>query len=258
MSVNDNNHPISEDDLHAYVDGLLSPTRRDRVRAWLATHPEDAARVADWQRQNAALDALFPAPEAEARVQNMLDARPAAAVPGWAPVLRLAAALALVAVGLGAGWLARGMVGPPGAEVAEALVDEAMNAHLIYAAEVLHPVEVPASDAAHLVGWLSKRLGVQLSAPDLSADGYRLMGGRLLPADSGPAAQFMYEDAAGRRITVYATTGAPGTLAAFQFEERGDIAGIYWQDEALRYAVIGPLSRPDLASIATDVYRQLI
>ncbi|HHB81479.1 MAG TPA: anti-sigma factor [Aliiroseovarius sp.] len=133
-----------------------------------------------------------------------------------------------------------------------------MNAHLSYAAEVRHPVEVGAAEEAHLVGWLSKRLGVNLSAPDLSAEGYHLVGGRLLPAGEGPAAQFMYEDEAGKRITVFATTGTPGTLAAFQFEERGDVAGVYWQDEQLRYAVIGALPRDALSGIATEVYRQLI
>ncbi len=38
--------PIGEDDLHAFVDGRLDPGRRAGVEAWLAAHPEAAARVA--------------------------------------------------------------------------------------------------------------------------------------------------------------------------------------------------------------------
>ena len=39
---------VSEHELHAYVDGELSPQRRVALEAWLAGHPEDAARVRDY------------------------------------------------------------------------------------------------------------------------------------------------------------------------------------------------------------------
>ena len=57
--MNEHNPGVTEDDLHAYVDGLLDEDRRREVEAWLAADPEAAARVAKWQRQNAGLDALF-------------------------------------------------------------------------------------------------------------------------------------------------------------------------------------------------------
>ena len=40
---------ISEDELHAYVDGELPADRRNAVEAWLAAHADDAARVAAWR-----------------------------------------------------------------------------------------------------------------------------------------------------------------------------------------------------------------
>ena len=40
--------------------------------------------------------------------------------------------------------------------------------------------------------WLTKRLGAPVSAPSLSALGYELVGGRLLPGGAGPVALFMY------------------------------------------------------------------
>ena len=79
---------------------------------------------------------------------------------------------------------------------------DALAAHRTFAVEVRHPVEVDAAQEAHLVQWLSKRLGRPLVVPDLSATGYRLMGGRLLPAGSGAAAQLMYENGAGDRPVV--------------------------------------------------------
>ncbi len=44
--MKDNELPVMDDELHAYVDGELPADRRAAVEAWLATHPDDAARVA--------------------------------------------------------------------------------------------------------------------------------------------------------------------------------------------------------------------
>ena len=55
----DRNPAVAEEELHAYVDGELAPDRRVAVEAWLASHPEDAARVAQWRSQADAIRARF-------------------------------------------------------------------------------------------------------------------------------------------------------------------------------------------------------
>lgn len=50
---------ITEDDLHAYVDGLLSDDDRAAVEAWLAERPEEQARVQDWKQQADSLRNAF-------------------------------------------------------------------------------------------------------------------------------------------------------------------------------------------------------
>ena len=42
-------------ELHAYVDGALTPARSAEVGAYLSEHPEDAARIAAYREQIAAL-----------------------------------------------------------------------------------------------------------------------------------------------------------------------------------------------------------
>ena len=91
--------------------------------------------------------------------------------------------------------------------LASAVFDDAIAAHRTFSVETRHPVEVGANEEAHLVQWLSKRLGHRLIVPDLGALGFRLIGGRLLPADSGPAAWFMYEDGKGTRLSCYYLVG---------------------------------------------------
>ncbi len=40
--------PLSDDDLHAYVDGVLDEARRIEVEALLARDPVGAANVGNW------------------------------------------------------------------------------------------------------------------------------------------------------------------------------------------------------------------
>ena len=145
---------------------------------------------------------------------------------GWWQALAAAAAgLVLFVVGAASGWYGRELLAPA-ASRSESLVADAAAAHLIYAAEKRHAVEVPASEEEHLATWLGRRLAVPLRIPHLGDSGYELVGGRLLPAGSGqPAAQLMYQDDGGRRVTLYVRATPGGEPAAFQLRPRGRPVG---------------------------------
>src|SRR5258708_38654133 len=53
--------PVTEDELHAYVDNELPAERRGDVEAWLATHPDDAERVRSGRAMADALHARYDA-----------------------------------------------------------------------------------------------------------------------------------------------------------------------------------------------------
>ena len=57
----DRDSPVTEHELHAYVDGELPADRRDAVEAWLASHPEHAARIAHWRAQADAIRTHYDA-----------------------------------------------------------------------------------------------------------------------------------------------------------------------------------------------------
>ena len=121
-----------------------------------------------------------------------------------------------------------------------------------------HPVEVAASDQAHLVAWLSKRLGTKLRVPDLSAQGFWLVGGRLLPDSTGAvAAQFMFERSQGTRLTLFVRRDAQGNDTAFRFAQDGSLSTFYWVDRGYGYALSGDQSREFMLTLADSVYRQL-
>ena len=254
--------------LHAWVDDELAPDAATAVAQWLAEHPEAAARTAAFQAQRAGLQALHaqvldePVPP---RLRRALRPPPVA----WHWPHALAAAV-MLAVGLGLGWgIASPGVGArpaPRAGSTAALptfVREAAAAHAVYVPEQRHPVEVAAQQQAHLVQWLSKRLGTALKVPVLDEQGFHLVGGRLLPGEAGQArAQFMYQDAAGLRLTLYVSVLAhPGTQpaapAAFQWTADGATQGFYWIDGHQGYALSAALPRERLHALAEVVYRQL-
>ena len=190
---------VVEAELHAYVDGLLPPARSAEVEAYLAAHADDAQRVRAWREQNHALHELFdpvlaePMPARVRRPRLMRRVRPAlryAAVAGW------------IMLGGVAGWFLHDYGVAKSADTV-AFAHRAAIAHIVYSPEVRHPVEVGADQEAHLVAWLSKRVGGSLKVPQLAPIGYQLVGGRLLPGNQGPVAQFMFQDASGQRLTLY-------------------------------------------------------
>ena len=246
-----NNSPVTETELHAYIDGHLDGARRAAVETYLATNPAEAERVRAYARQNEQLHALFdstldePVPEA-------LLMKPARRAPS---PLRYAALLAAAVVGGVLGWALRG---EEPLIITASLPQQAALAHVVYAPEVLHPVEVGAREEAHLVSWLSKRLGAPVRAPHLSDAGYELVGGRLLPGEAGPAAQFMYQDVRGNRLTLYVRTTADSNHeTAFRYAQEDKVGVFYWVDGAFGYALSGELERPQLLRVAESVYRAL-
>jgi len=242
---------ITTEMLHAFVDGQLNDADMDRVESYLADNPERAAEVGDWAMQNDAICGLYPANELPIELPEI----PIAANSPRAPLSAIAASIAILAFGVMIGWLGRGAA-PQNTEISVAgLVQEAITAHAVYTADASRPVEIRADQEELLIGWLSKRVGERLSAPDLSAKGYDLVGGRLLPSSDGPAAQFMYENAQGLRITLFAARSDGSLMAEFTFQENGKTNSFYWQDEKLRYALVGDLPHDSLNALAIAVYQ---
>lgn len=250
----DRTSPVTEDELHVYVDGELPADRLEAIEAWLATHPEDAVRVAAWRAQAEAIRARYGALAKEPVPERLALDRITRRGRTWTAVAA-AAAVAVFIVGGVTGWIVRGAsIAAPSAF--ETFTTDALQAHKLYVAEVRHPVEVPGIERAHLVQWLSKRLNYQLRAPNLEQIGLKLVGGRLLPGPTGPAAFFMYEGASGERFTLYCgTTNALQTAMRYHGEEQA--AAFYWVDRDLAYVVSGPADRDRLQKITEKIYEQV-
>jgi anti-sigma factor RsiW len=258
------NKPMLTDaELHAHVDGELSPARRAEVEASLADDPAAAEHVRAYRAQKQALRDLF-APVLEEPIPESMRGL---AIPPRAPgtplsrwsLQRIAASVFIAFFGGMLGWLAHDRY--PATEVvakATPLPHQAAIAHAVFSPDVRRPVEISAEHEDQLVTWLSKRLGTPVRPPKLGPLGYELIGGRLLAGNSGPVAQFMYQDATGQRLTLYVTTeNASNRDTAFRYAQEGAISVFYWIDGTYGYALSASTSKDELARIATAVYDQI-
>lgn len=250
------NAPISEQDLHAYADGRLDTARLTQVETWLAAHPERRTEVDAWRAQSAQLHRAYDGVLDQAVPARLM---PPANQPHWFEARRLAA-IAWLMLGTLVGYLLGtypAQQATPGAPAAS-LPRMAAIAHAVYTPEVRHPVEVGADQEAHLVAWLSKRLGTPLKPPNLEQAGYQLVGGRLLAGERGEVAQFMYESTDKTRLTLYIQPqAAQAADASFRYASENGIDVFYWVEDRYGYALSGNTGRDDMLGLATVVYRQI-
>ena len=265
--------------LHAWLDGELLPERRAEIEAWLQAHPDDAARVRSWAADRDALRAHFDAvlgePMPQALAQVVWRKAPLTLAPPAVRWGRWAAGFAVFVLGGAAGaglmWRLQPQAADLTARAGEpAWVHRAAVAHAVYVPEVRHAVEVKAQEE-HLSRWLTKRLDVPVKLFDLRAQGFELVGGRLLPDAAGPSAQLMYQaiqpagaaaDAKPVRVTVYLRKPDSATPATFRYEQQGALGLFYWvegrsaEGGPCGYALVGELPRERLLALAEAIFKQ--
>jgi anti-sigma factor RsiW len=254
-----NSRPITEEELHAYVDELLDAARRKEVEAYLAAHPDVAHSVAGYVRQRDMLRAAF-APIAEEPVPPQLNlARLVEA--RWQPS-RLkpwrAAAAALLLFGLGGagGWSLHGTgTAPVGIT---ALAQEAAFNYAVFGDDHVHPVEFNPGQSGQLMDWISTRLNVSLKLPDLSASGYRFMGGRLVATAHGPAGLLMYDNDLGNRLVMFVRPmDVDKDTKTMTQSASGTMTGFSWAHDGIGYSLVGTASPDVLHPLANQIRRQL-
>jgi anti-sigma factor RsiW len=234
--------PVSEEELHAYLDGQLEPRRQVEVRAFLEASPVAAARLASWRRDAEGLRAALagietwpPNPSLDpAVIRRRMRNRTLQAV---ARATVLTAALGLAGL---LGWSLRGSYVGPAARP----MQDALDAYRAFAARRLHAVEQ--ASAERLPSWLAATLGAGHPPvlPDLRSQGFRPLGGRLLATSEGVGAMILYEADGGVRISFYlrpARHFIPGTHG---WREDGGLRARYWYEGGYGYAVVGRADDP--------------
>ena len=222
--------PITALEANALADGELSGEVEAEVRQALGA--DDQLRtVAAWRDQlDRRLHNAYDGTLTETlplRTRRLFTAHPAWSIRAftqWA-----AAAIAIAAVAACIGYVV-GLKMPMDNGGVDQVARHGLGAHRIFASEIQHPVEVPGSDSDHLAKWLGKRLGLEFTAPDISQEGFVLVGGRLLAEGPQPAGLLMYEDSIGQRVTLYMEKWPAEGETALRFMAANELSTYYWTD----------------------------
>ncbi|MEO1746235.1 MAG: anti-sigma factor, partial [Pseudomonadota bacterium] len=128
--------------------------------------------------------------------------------------------------------------------------------HAVYANQVRHLVEVPASEADHIQTWLTATVGADVKIPDLSDHGLSFQGARLLVAAGKPVSQLMFTDADDRVVALcMIRTDKPADATVDRVI--GDFELVSWGGAEANFVMVGDADRSDLSAIVETATPQV-
>jgi anti-sigma factor RsiW len=239
--------------LSAYCDGELDPQDRAAVEKYL-TENHDARRVVDSiNTQKQALKSAYDSVLEETVPQSLTDAINAKRTASsgwtkWAQVASVALLLGATAGWFGATWNINDRMSQ---NVADAFQNRALDAHIVFASDFSHAVEVSGANPVQLQNWLERRVGAKFGIPDLTSKGYGLIGGRLLAEGDKPAGLLMYEDAKTKqRLSIYFAKNDRLDNTPMRIQYRDKLMTCFWTEPDLVYALAGEQPKDEMLPLA--------
>ena len=237
--------PPTEHDLHAYVDGQLDETERQQVAQYLASHPEQAEQVRQWQQDAQQLRAalsgalhLTPNPQLDpAAIRHNLRRQRSRHF--------ATAAVLLIAVSVGGlgGWQARSYALFRHMQP----MADAVQAYRMFAVKDGMANDWNGDDAQ---GWLDRHFARADRIPDLAAAGFKPVGGRMISTEQGAAAMLVYEGQDGRKVSFYIRPPGPQHYLLDRGSRRdGELQADYWSSPDYNYALVTPVDDPAMNSL---------
>lgn len=253
-------HPddISELDLLAYADGRLDAQRAREVEARLDRDPELRRMVTDFAQQNAELHAVFDryAEQPPPAVSSVLSGGAAPRSSRRAGVVRAMAATVLMAMtGVAGWWLGTLKHGEESGAVAS-FIDQAAA---FSSEDDSMATELAArSGKLSALAWFSDSVSLELSIPDLSAEGYSLVDKRRMRFNGREGVVLRYSGPNGHAIDVFLRTRWTKDRSDYRIVQKDDMTVAYWLEGPFAVAITGgQAATGELEQIAERVRRAL-
>jgi anti-sigma factor RsiW len=240
--------------LQAALDGELDAAAQADFERRLAEDPALAADYARHATLQRVLQTRIPRERAPAGLRARLDALSSPPITQPAQPLRrdfmkMAAALA-VGLGLGGGatFLA---LGPREPDVVDALITSHRRALLSGT-----PVDIASNDRHNVRPWFDARIAISPPAPDLAAQGFPLLGGRVDVIGGAPAPALVYRLGA----HVVSVTALPAASPSLQTAGNAGFHALSWRASGFTFWAVSDADRHELdgfvgtfkAAIAND------
>jgi anti-sigma factor RsiW len=126
----------------------------------------------------------------------------------------------------------------------QVIVSDVVSAHL-RSLQANHLTDVQSSDQRGVEPWLNDRLGIAPPVPDLTAQGFKLIGGRIDYVLGKPVAAIVYRRS-DHLINVFVAQGAQAERGARVGTMQG-VNAVLWSEKGLNLCAVGDLSAEELA-----------
>ncbi len=179
----------------------------------------------------------------------------------WPAAMRIAASIALLAIGLVSGYLAQGWRNAQTASGLQAYptwLIRVVDYHTLYRRETVAPARrITRSDIAALAARFSATLAQRVVIPDLAAERLEFRRGQVLKFNNDPIIQLAYlPNKSGHPIALcLKTTTSPDALPSFEIL-RG-LGTIRWRQNGIDYVLVGDHSETFLRAAAGDARQQI-
>jgi anti-sigma factor RsiW len=237
--------------LQAALDGELDAAAQAAFERQLADDPDLAADYARHAALQRVLRAKIPRERAPAGLRAKLETMSAPAItkpvqPLRRDFMKMAAALA-VGLGLGGGatFLALGLREP---DVVDALITSHRRALLSGT-----PVDIASNDHHNVRPWFDARIAISPPAPDLAAQGFPLVGGRVDVIGGAPAPALVYRLGA----HVVSVTALPASSSSMHTAGNAGFHALSWRASGFTFWAVSDADRHELDGFV-DAFKKAI
>jgi anti-sigma factor RsiW len=250
--------PITEADLHAYIDDQLSVQRRIEVEAHLSRHPEMAARMmSDLRGRDELRLALADQTVVERTATHDAARRLSGALSREVLFSRLQR-VAAVAAFMAFGWFGHAEFSSIGigASIASApppaYVDDAARAHntaLVRSSMHSQPGQ-PNYDREEI------RSATAIVVPDLP-QGWQVMDVQIFPSTYGPSVEMAIRSDRLGTLSLFAVRPGSFNVRPTTVVARNEVTAVYWQIGEVAYALVGKAESRALEEAAASLVKTL-
>jgi anti-sigma factor RsiW len=240
--------------LSAYRDGELGLESSLAVEGHLAECADCTAALRRGHALSSVLAASTvnyrcPTAVRESVEASIRQAMPAARVQHAAPLWRWASAAAVLTVTCGAILVAWTL--STGSKRDVLLAQQLVASH-VHSLLGDHAIDIPSSDQHVVKPWFAGKLDFAPTVPDLSAEGFELLGGRWEYIEGHDAAALVY---ARRRHTInlFIWRGAESRMSADRSGTQQGFQFVQWIQNGLSYAAVSDLNLEELQQFAQAV-----
>jgi anti-sigma factor RsiW len=224
----------------AYLDGELPPLEANRLEQRISSEPALAAEIEAYRLLRVALRADLDEDVPSSDLKNRIQLRLSLPRPGRSrPWTSLAASFLAGAVLAGA--LISGALRH---QAGDELASEVVSAH-IRGLMAPAPADVASSDHHTVKPWFNGKLAFAPVVPDLGAQGYPLIGGRIDVIGLEPTASLVYSRGKHLISVTEMPTGRAPSPPGASYAERGYLA-LSWSDGGVTYFAVSDAAPQEL------------